>query len=73
MGDGVTPSDLAAIRRELFLDALTVARHDHDPASEWEAFCEAAWREAGLAFGFLPRAGITEEGATDHPRGPNAW
>jgi len=52
---GVTPEDLADIRRELFIDALTVARHDHDPSREWEAFAEAAWGEAALAFGFVER------------------
>lgn len=53
--DGVTADDLAGIRRELFIDALTVARHDHDPSREWEAFAEAAWGEAALAFGFIER------------------
>ena len=43
------------MRRELFIDALAVARHDHDPSSEWESFAEAAWREAVLAFGFVER------------------
>ncbi len=52
---GVTPEDLADIRRELFIDALTVARHDHDPSREWEAFAEVAWGEAALAFGFVER------------------
>ncbi len=52
---GVTPTDLAGIRRELFRDALAVARHDHDPSREWEAFAEAAWGEAALAFGFVER------------------
>ncbi len=52
---GLTASALPAIRRDLFMDALAVARHDHDPSSEWEQFCEAAWREAALAFGFAER------------------
>jgi hypothetical protein len=55
MGAGLAPADLAEVRRELFVDALSVARFDHDPVAEWEAFCERAWREAGLAFGFLDR------------------
>jgi hypothetical protein len=58
---GVTPQDLADIRRELFIDALAVARHDHDPSREWEAFAEAAWREAALAFGFVEREPWPEE------------
>ena len=53
--DGVTSEDLADMRRELFIDALAVARHDYDPCSEWEAFAEAAWREVALAFGFVER------------------
>jgi hypothetical protein len=53
--NGVTFHDLADVRRELFIDALAVARHDHDPSREWEAFVEAAWREAALAFGFVER------------------
>lgn len=39
------------------MDALAVARHDHDPATRWEDFCQLAWCEAGLAFGFLDREG----------------
>jgi hypothetical protein len=57
---GFTPADLPAVRRELFMDALAVARDDHDPATQWEDFCEAAWKEAGLAFGFLQREGWPE-------------
>jgi hypothetical protein len=53
--EGVTPDALPAIRRELFMDALMVARTDHDPGMQWEQFCEAAWREAALAFGFVAR------------------
>ncbi len=53
--DGVTPNALPAIRRELFMDALMVARHDHDPGTQWEQFCETAWKEAALAFGFVER------------------
>jgi hypothetical protein len=53
VSDGFTPADLPAVRRELFMDALAVARHD--PAMQWEPFCDVAWREAGLAFGFLER------------------
>ncbi len=55
MQDGVTPENLVDIRRELFMDALAVARHDHDPSSEWEAFADVAWREGALAFGFVER------------------
>ncbi len=58
---GVMPDDLADIRRELFIDALAVARHDHDPSREWEAFAEAAWGEAALAFGFVEREPWPEE------------
>ena len=52
---GVTPDDLPGIRRELMMDALAVARAQHDPATHWDAFCETAWREAGLAYGFIQR------------------
>ncbi len=58
---GVTAEDLADIRRELFMEALAVARHDHDPTREWEAFAEAAWQEAALAFGFVEREPWPEE------------
>lgn len=54
--DGLTPSVLPGLRRELFVDALLAARARFSPGEEWEAFVEAAWREAGLAFGFLERA-----------------
>jgi hypothetical protein len=62
-GGGI--GDLLGIRRELFVSALEVARADHDPAREWEAFAEAAWREAALAFGFAEREDLPEstEGA----------
>jgi hypothetical protein len=52
---GFSAADLQTIRRESLMDALEVARHEHDPASDWEAFCAVVWREAGLAFGFLER------------------
>jgi hypothetical protein len=53
--EGVGASDLVRVRRALFMDALHVARADHEPAAEWEAFAEVAWREASLAFGFASR------------------
>jgi hypothetical protein len=52
---GVGRGDLMRLRRALFMDALHVARVDHDPAAEWEAFAQVAWREASLAFGFAAR------------------
>jgi len=55
MQGGVTSEDLSDIRRELFMYALAVARHDHDPCHEWNAFVEVAWQEAALAFGFVER------------------
>lgn len=55
ISDGVAPDALPGIRRELFIDALMVARHDHDPGTQWEQFCETAWKEAALAFGFMER------------------
>lgn len=54
-GDGLSAGDLPVIRRELLMDALEVARREHDPSAEWEAFRAVVWREAGLAFGFVDR------------------
>jgi hypothetical protein len=53
--EGVGAGDLVSVRRALFMGALDVARADHDPSAEWEAFAEVAWREASLAFGFAAR------------------
>lgn len=53
--EGATPDALPAIRRELFMDALMVARYDHDPGTQWAQFCEVAWNEAAMAFGFVGR------------------
>jgi hypothetical protein len=43
------------MRRELLMDALRVARLEHDPAQDWPGFCAVVWREAALAFGFVER------------------
>lgn len=65
---GVTAQDLPRIRRELLMDALAVARHDHDPAADWAAFCDAVWREVALAYGFVEREPWPE--GLDIPRRP---
>lgn len=61
---GVSRADLVEIRRELFVAALDVARHDYDPSVEWDRFCEAAWGEAALAFGFIEREEVPGVGIT---------
>jgi hypothetical protein len=53
--DGFSTADLPAMRREQLMSALEVARHEHDPATNWAAFREVVWREAALAFGFFER------------------
>jgi hypothetical protein len=53
--DGLSTADLPEMRREQLMSALEVARHEHDPATDWSAFRKVVWREAGLAFGFVER------------------
>lgn len=71
-GDGLAPEDLPALRRELFAGSLAVARREHSPSAEWEAFVEAAWEEVRLAFGFLERepwpGGLERPGLGDAER-----
>ncbi len=52
---GVAQGDMRDLRHQSFVDALTVARDEQSPATAWEGFVEVAWREVGLAFGFLER------------------
>ena len=42
----LTAEDLPRIYRENYLHAIGDAREQHDPATEWAAFCEHLW--AGL-------------------------
>lgn len=50
-----------------FLAVLAVARHEHDPASDWDAFADAAWREARAMFcapdRYAPMDGLAAEQA----------
>ncbi len=52
---GVARGDMRDLRYQLFVDAMAVARSEWSPTTAWEAFVEVAWREVGLAFGFLER------------------
>lgn len=42
---------MCGISEKRFLAVLAVARHEHDPATDWDAFADAAWREARAMFG----------------------
>lgn len=44
-----------------FFAALDVARYAHDPVEEWEAFCDVAWRELGLADGCVEGERLLED------------
>ncbi len=52
---GVAQGAIRNLRYQLFVDAMVVARSERSPATAWEAFVKVAWREVGLAFGFLER------------------
>jgi hypothetical protein len=50
IGGGVFDNDPDGYREE-FLYAVEVARALHDPAEDWEGFCEALWAHLTRVFG----------------------
>jgi len=43
-------------QRAFFLLLAEVVRSEHDPAMEWEAFCQQLWAWTDAAFGGTPHA-----------------
>lgn len=49
--DGVALEDLPGIYREGYLNAIEMARAEHDPAHDWDGFRDHLWQSLLRVFG----------------------
>jgi hypothetical protein len=66
---GLSLDELPGIYREEYLYGVEVARAQHDPCVEWEAFTDVLWNCLAGAFGLDAVATSEDASHAHHPRG----